>query len=429
MSKEPESAWALAMRNFIEQATDCALKSGEPAQIFLRPRTPHFDSGFDARFMQLGAYQIAADALNDLASVKRMYGAAGSRLALELLYAYFAATPSLELHRPTLDSVLGQGQEELAMANWRHLGFGILQCFHTELAVLQIAPDVMVCLRTPQAMPAGITNEHLEWLQEDVTHGAFGHYALVAEHLEPKTPKNIINGDSFHTFGKMHRTMLAMRLLKAGAVGTGRWYSIRPAHLPANLPGQSSNGETRSRHGADYTLVADDLPHLRSLYALLFDFEINHQKKWKNISVALRRFSDIYDNDQLRPDDQVIDAMIAVEALVGTSQEIAYRLSSRVAGILSDSDDVRIQVYELVKDYYKVRSTLVHGGDLEEKESAMLTNNDELLGVLRRMLVAFLRLATGQSRFNSRRAVEHALDGMLLSTAIRHELRQSMGLG
>ena len=58
MSKEPESAWALAMRNFIEQATDCALKSGEPAQIFLRPRTPHFDSGFDANSCSLAPIKL-----------------------------------------------------------------------------------------------------------------------------------------------------------------------------------------------------------------------------------------------------------------------------------------------------------------------------------------------------------------------------------
>ena len=428
MSENPNTAWMPAIRTFIEQATDFAAKSGEFSQVFLRPHTPYFDPTFDAKFVQLDTYQVAADVLNGLESVQGMYGVAGDRLALEILYEYFAAAPSLEMHRPTFDSVLGLCHEELATPNWRYVDFGILQCFHSDLETIEVATGVLVCLRTPQAMPAGITAKHLEWLQEDAVRGAHGHYALVVEHLEPKTPGNVIGTNSFHTYAKTARVLLAMRLLKAGHVGAGRSYCIRPAFLPANLPGQTSIGETRSRLGAIYNLCADDVPRLRSLYAVLLEFETNYQTGWKNVGVALRRFSDVFENDERRPDDQLIDAMIAIEALVGTDQEITHKLSSRVAGLLGGSDDDRLRIYRLIKGCYGVRSTLVHGGDLKQKEVEFLSSNDELMDLVRRLLVAFLHLATGKSRFNSKKALEHSLDAILLSASVRSDLRQAMGL-
>jgi hypothetical protein len=127
-------------------------------------------------------------------------------------------------------------------------------------------------------------------------------------------------------------------------------------------------------------------------------------------------------------DDQVIDASIAIEALVGTDQEITYRLSNRVSGILASDDADRIELFKLMKMYYGIRCTLVHGSDLDKKQAKMTADNEPLKEIIRRLLVAFLRLSVDTSRFSSRRILDEQLDVILLSAVDTNDLRKAMGL-
>lgn len=79
------------------------------------------------------------------------------------------------------------------------------------------------------------------------------------------------------------------------------------------------------------------------------------------LDVALRRFDTMVDEG--RPDDQLLDQCIVLEALLMRRNErgIRERLSLRTAHFVGKDDTGRRDVYEIVKVAYKLRSHVAHG--------------------------------------------------------------------
>jgi hypothetical protein len=426
--KDSEDQAKVALRGLVEEAVNDAQGRGQPID-YHRRRSPWLDMEYDRQFTRLNSFADALQRVEALPEVRQRYGVeAANNLALQFLYAFLDAVPDLALDEPCFESVWSRFRRELSIPEWRHVGVTILQNFTSTLRRIDIAEGIAVCIRTLEHMQGSVGQEELEWLKEDWMQGAHGSHALLVEHREFKSPDNVSRGDAFHTANKIQRALLALRLLKGGEVRTGRWFFSPPTLLPARLPGYMFPGFGFWRPGKEYRLDDSDLPVLRDYYALLGRFEQSHEDAWKNISIALRRFTAVYDNDWNQGEDKVIDAVIALEALLGTDQEITFRLSTRVAGILADSDDDRIALYKAMKLYYETRSKIVHGGELKDKNRPVLEDSSQLMDVVRRLLLGLLRLATGPSRFNSRKTISEDIDGILLHSRDREELRQAMGL-
>jgi hypothetical protein len=420
---DSEDAVKAALRGFVEEAVNDGRGKVQDSDHH-RHRAPGLDTQYDEQFTRLKSFQDAVQRLETLPQFLQFYGAqAANNLVLEFLYAYLDEIPELAINEACFECIWSRFRREVATAEWRHVGITILPNFTSTLGRIDIADGVAVCLRTLECMQGAVGQDELEWLKEDWTQGADGSHALLAEHREPKSPANVRGGDGFHTGNKIQRALLALRLLKEGDVRTGRLFFSRPALLP----GRRSSGVAFWRPGKEYRLDDADLPLLRDYYALLLRFEASQADAWKNVGIALRRFTAVYDNDWHQVQDRVIDAVIAVEALLGTDQEITYRLASRVAGILAGSDQERIAVFKAMKLYYETRSTIVHGGEVKKKHRPIIQDSSPLMDIVRRLLVGFLRLATGSSRFNKRKKFSEEIDAILLHSGDREELRQAMG--
>jgi hypothetical protein len=173
------------------------------------------------------------------------------------------------------------------------------------------------------------------------------------------------------------------------------------------------------------------------LYDVVTRYEAAGDKAPVNINLALRSFSDIYERrDQWRNDTQLVDAITAAEALLGTRAELAFTLAFRVAAMLGNDDDERVGIFESMKGYYDTRSRVVHGGSelynkqgqLKDKPRSYLENQQDLRDYVRRLLVGFLRLAvSGGHPFDSA-FFKDGLDSALLHSTRRFELRLAMGL-
>ena len=91
----------------------------------------------------------------------------------------------------------------------------------------------------------------------------------------------------------------------------------------------------------------------------------------KALALALRRLS--YQANRQRIEDEMIDIMVAAEALYLTRteiQELGFRLALRSAA-LSDAGALGItrrQVFDLMKAAYNSRSTIVHGDEPKPKD-------------------------------------------------------------
>jgi Apea-like HEPN len=124
----------------------------------------------------------------------------------------------------------------------------------------------------------------------------------------------------------------------------------------------------------------------------------------------------------------LVDAMVALEALLGTETEIAFRLSFRVAGVLGKNPQQREEIFRSTKLFYDIRSRLVHGGTLKPKHRTALRNVDELRGYVRRLLRSFVRLGSSRRPRYDRRFFAEYLDFTLQDDSARHKLQRNLGL-
>lgn len=69
-------------------------------------------------------------------------------------------------------------------------------------------------------------------------------------------------------------------------------------------------------------------------------------------------------------EDTIIDLAIAFEALYlskGNKKQLSLSLRLRAAWFLGKDRKHRKQLYEVIKELYKCRSTVVHGGEFKKK--------------------------------------------------------------
>jgi Apea-like HEPN len=114
-----------------------------------------------------------------------------------------------------------------------------------------------------------------------------------------------------------------------------------------------------------YELTSTDIESLIALWNRLSS-GVLEQEPYRFIESSLRRFNFAF--DRLRSDDRVVDLLIAAEALFldpGSEKdrgELRFRLALRAAKFCPHPSYTRREVFDLMREGYKVRSTVVHGG-------------------------------------------------------------------
>jgi len=147
-----------------------------------------------------------------------------------------------------------------------------------------------------------------------------------------------------------------------------------------------------------------------------------------NLAIALWAFAATYDRWPAGGDSQLLDCTTALEALLGTSTEISFKLSFRVAALLATNDDQRSDLLKLMKDFYDTRSKLVHGAHLKEKHQSLLRRVDDLRSIVRQLLRAFVAFAVMPGRDYGKAFWGEQLDATLVNSAEREKLRATLGL-
>ena len=219
--------------------------------------------------------------------------------------------------------------------------------------------------------------------------------------------------------------LLAMRLFKPGDIRVGRMWDARPAAF--NLTsGRSSSGRTDWNPGKQYRMDNSEIESIRALYSLLGRIKLRDQLR--GIALSLRRFSSIYDRSLHQGEDRLVDAIVALEALLPTGAELAFKLATRVAGLLGEDDDARVQYSKIMKQYYRTRNNIVHGSSLKAKDSELIRNDEPLRSIVRRLLVGFLNLAESPDVSLTRKFYDEQLDADLLHSRRRDNLRKAMKL-
>jgi hypothetical protein len=154
-----------------------------------------------------------------------------------------------------------------------------------------------------------------------------------------------------------------------------------------------------------YQLYQSDIPDLNSLLQ-----NVHNWRKVTGIDIAIQRYNSAYRGD---PVARLIDHMIAFEALyLGDIQELQYKLAIRSACLLAKDKKTRKRIFNDIKRAYKIRSQILHGNTLPNKENLeeIIAKTEEYL---RQSICRFLLLISQGYAF--RKIRESLLDENILT--------------
>ena len=126
-----------------------------------------------------------------------------------------------------------------------------------------------------------------------------------------------------------------MRLFKRGSVAADVLYNSRSSKL-FELPGFHISGFVTPVIGSEYILNSSETEEFKQFRRDVIDFHQNQIITYKHIALALRYFNASF--AMLNTHDRVIDCITAFEALFKMRDELAFKLSVRVAYLLGTSN-------------------------------------------------------------------------------------------
>lgn len=144
--------------------------------------------------------------------------------------------------------------------------------------------------------------------------------------------------------------------------------------------------------------MADEIPKLVEHARLLFAASDS------SMELACSRLADA--EVRLRPQDQVIDSVVGMEALLlaglapgDRKTELSFRFSLNYSTLFTEPEERRRQ-YRIAKDLYSLRSTIAHGSTVDSKHrigDEKLTLDEaakRATATLRTLIRYFLPMAT-----------------------------------
>ena len=390
-----------------------------------------YDSQKDLFITSLEQFATVETGVRESELVRERYGIDEShRIALQLVYEYFARANGVLVDPALMDALWADFVTELETPVWLTRGVTNLRHFHCEDLHVDLGDDVSIYGRDPNVL-AGLGFEGGIWERLAADWSGFGasSFVIVAEASMPKRPDNFIMLDNVGVWLRCARAIGAMRLIASGDVGMSAIFVQRVARFNVGIGGIHSTGSTVNTIGSPYTWR----PERRLLYdgtytALAHLEKIGYRKAPGNLDLALRAFMSTFDRFPTAMDTKLVDAITALEAVLGSETEIAFKLSFRVASLLAATDEQRATLLKTVKGFYDARSRIVHGGRLGKKQSASLAAVDDLQDIVRRLLRSFVLFAADDARNVGKRFFTEELDAALVDARRREHLRELLGL-
>jgi hypothetical protein len=226
-----------------------------------------------------------------------------------------------------------------------------------------------------------------------------------------------------------------LRLFKAGRLFAGDTFVIRTEAGSGNGLWETTWGQRCSEMTIDYTnlsaqagsymLPSQDLPFLSMFQRRLTPVLEGLYKPSTGLTqleLALR----LYSRDEGDEMD-VVNALTAFEALLAndSNAELSYRLSLRVAHLLGNDAEERKRIFKDMKEFYDLRSSLVHGCGfkLKPKHEARLQQEQVCLlrDLLRRTILSVMAMQLDDPKVR----LEELLDNLIFDEGKRSEVQKT----
>jgi hypothetical protein len=287
------------------------------------------------------------------------------------LYGFASDADLLEFCEGLQICNYGPEKLELLLEHWDYLK-QYLQIFPTTYLIQVRPPEVDFSMRVRK-----------EADQVHVTYEAalksFDHAYNVVEALRLFKPGCFARGPCwFCAFRESHFESEG----EPAVLGLPVCLALAPGDEPVSLPG----GE-----GAAYYFELAELEPFKKFRAEL-TASIESLATFPKLRLALSYFNASF--GQKPRENQVIDLFICLEALLlQENDELTFRLATRAANLLGADASERKRVFAEVKEFYNLRSKIVHGEVLKPRETQSAQNVDRLRELVRRVLLRCVALA------------------------------------
>lgn len=238
-------------------------------------------------------------------------------------------------------------------------------------------------------------------------------------------------------FGQLDDVLDCLRLFKPGSFFIGHTWVLLRMDLdePITVEGEvrkavfaecnflvhavSLQNLTKNQKPS-YELLVDELPFFEKFRSSVESLKSKSNEWTRKACLGLGYFG--RSHHQQDATYQLIDLFMSLEALLlQENDELALRLALRGANLLGPDGESRKEIYNTLRDFYNVRSRLVHGSELGPRHKELLARVGELRELTRRTLLAFMSLALDPATDSS---LYKLLDEMNLSDERRKELQE-----
>jgi hypothetical protein len=385
----------------------------------------------DEPITQVATFAAAVAALQTDPDIARAYGSDNAhRLAIQFVYNTGGRLDNgLELQaafQATWEALVA----ETAQPDWQFASVANLSNFSYHGDIADLGHGVSVQGRHFERLRHTLKWDQLDLdrLTEDWSAGGFpSSHVLVAVTTQRKSPTNFVLSSDGAAYPLAARALLAMRLHGPGDVHIGRMFLNRPAAFNVGIGGRQSSGFTIWRPGREYTLTDTMVEPIRREVETLIAVEKQLETSARHVGLAVRSFSSMYDRLMHQKEDCIIDAITALEALWKLDAELSFRVAFRTSSLLAAGDDERDQLFKTLRTYYTVRSKIVHGTPLKDREAALVRDDEPLRDIVRRTLRGFIHLLANSGDWNVGRLAKDT-DPILLHAGHRLSLQRAMGL-
>lgn len=365
------------------------------------PGIAYYDAGRDKPIVEVAAFAEAVAALRAAPAISAAYGPDNAhRLAIQFVYNTCGLLDSGADIPDAFEATWTALVAETSQPDWRFAAVANLNNFSYEGDVADLGCAVSIQGRSFGRLKQTLQWDQVDWdrLSEDWSAGGNpSSHVLVVVTCQPKAPENFILSSDGAAYPLAARALLAMRLHGAGGLHIGQMFLNRPAAFNVGIGRRGSTGWTIWRPGTEYKLTETMIPKIREQVETLTNVENQLNTSARHIGRAIRSFMSIFDRLMHQAEDCVIDSITALEALWKLDRELAFKCAFRTSSLLGETDDDREQVFQTLLKYYSVRNTIVHGGTLNDKESALVQNDEQLREIVRRTLRAFIHLLANPS--------------------------------
>ena len=117
------------------------------------------------------------------------------------------------------------------------------------------------------------------------------------------------------------------------------------------------------------------------------------QRDRDRLALAIRRLAALSSRSgRFGTEDRILDAAIALETMYSVdAPEITYKLATRAGYFLGLDGDERMDIFRTVKDFYRVRSAIIHGSRSKRRQIDLGKALSDGQQLARDTLLAFLR--------------------------------------